>query len=535
MTDETQLLYLEPDDEITSVVRRLREADAHRLVLVASGRTKATTSAVALRLLALVAAEEGREVVLVADAVARSLAGEAGIPAFASVADANADGAVPLEPVPPRRAPIHVVRGELQPAAPPPAHVPPTPAASAAGDETQAVRLPPPPTPSPSRGRRAWALRVPPRAALGALVALLLLAAAALAAVLPAATITIRPATVAVGPRIYDVQPAVQGPDEGVVSVTLPGTATGDHPVLTPATGTVVFMNYSYVLVEIPKGTRVSASGDVFFTTVERVLAPPGELTGGDPPIDPGKVSVGVVAEVAGTGGNVAAEAIDTVENRNVDRFLQAFPSQHGRRVINPEATAGGAEDHLPVVQQADVDAVVADLTTQLQGGLDERLAEHADRIYPTVEPPSPVIEIPKGLVGAEGEATFELTGTLPYSIPFVLRADVEAAGLEQLQVDAGALPSGTTLLPETIGVDAGQATLNGATVSVQVSVSAMAAADVDDERVRELVAGKTADEARTALADLGEATVDLWPGWVDRVPRLGWRIQIQLATSEAG
>ncbi|HEX3220321.1 MAG TPA: hypothetical protein VHU77_09925, partial [Candidatus Limnocylindria bacterium] len=118
MADETQLLYLEPDDEITTVVRRLRESESSRVVLVASGRSKATSSAVALRLLAQVAADEGRQVALVADAGARALAAEAGIPAFASVAEANAEGAVPMEPPPARRAPIHVVRGEPEPAAP---------------------------------------------------------------------------------------------------------------------------------------------------------------------------------------------------------------------------------------------------------------------------------------------------------------------------------------------------------------------------------------------------------------------------------
>src|SRR6188472_3774485 len=118
MADDTQLLYLEPDDEVTSVVRRLREADAKRVVLVASGRTKATTSAVALRLLAQVAAEEGRELALVADPGARALAAEAGIAAFASVAEANVEGAVPAAPPPAPRAPIHVVRGAGEPAAP---------------------------------------------------------------------------------------------------------------------------------------------------------------------------------------------------------------------------------------------------------------------------------------------------------------------------------------------------------------------------------------------------------------------------------
>jgi hypothetical protein len=534
MATETQLLYLEPDDEITSVVRRLRETDAPRVVLVASGRTKATTSAVALRLLAQVAAEEGREVVLVADPFARSLAGEAGIPAFASVGDANADGAVPLEPAAPRRAPIHVVRGEPAPAAPPPAAaLPPVlprerQPAALSSDETQAVRLPPP-APSPRRPRpRLLIPRHLPRAAIGALVALLLLAGGALAAVLPAATITIRPATVPVGPVVYDVQPAGQAPDEGVVSVTLPGTATGDQPVLTPASGTVVFLNYSYVTVEVPQSTRVSASGEVFFTTVERVIAPPGDLGGGG--IVPGQVSVGVVAEAPGLGGNVAAEAINTVENRNVDRFLQGFPSQRGRRVINPEATAGGTEEHLPVIQQADVDAVIAEITSQLLQGLDVRLAEHADRLYPTLEPPTPVIDVPEGLVGSQGQATFELSGTLSYSYPYVLRRDVEAEGTTQLVADGAAIPAGTTLIPETIKVEQGAVTYDGQVVSVSVTVRAEAAPDVDTDQLRELVAGKTPEEVRAALDDLGEVTLRLWPDWVDRVPRLDWRIQIELA-----
>jgi hypothetical protein len=537
MATESQLLYLEPDDEITSVVRRLRETDAPRVVLVASGRTKATTSAVALRLLAQVAAEEGREVVLVADPFARALAGEAGIPAFASVGDANADGAVPLEPAAPRRAPIHVVRGEPVPAAPPPAAAPPrvTPPAiqpaAPLGDETQAVRLPPP-TPIPTRTRpRRLIPRHLPRAAIAALVALLLLASAALAAVLPAATITIRPATVAVGPVAYDVQPAAQAPDDGVVSATVPGTATGDQPVLTPASGTVVFLNYSYVTVEVPQGTRVSAGGNVFFTTVERVVAPPGDLAGGG--IDPGQVSVGVAAEAAGLGGNVAGEAIDTVENRNVDRFLQGFPSQRGRRVINPEATAGGAEDHLPVILQADVDAVVAEITAQLLQGLDERVAEHRDRLYPASEPPAPVIEVPEGLVGSQGQATFELSGTLPYSRPYVLVSDVEVAGANQLLADGAATPPGTTLLPETIEVEPGAVTYDGQMVSVQVTVRAEAAPDVDTELLRDVVAGKTPEEVSAALDELGDVTVTLWPDWVDRVPRLDWRIQIELAAPD--
>jgi hypothetical protein len=116
-----------------------------------------------------------------------------------------------------------------------------------------------------------------------------------------------------------------------------------------------------------------------------------------------------------------------------------------------------------------------------------------------------------------------------------VLRADVEAGARDQLQGDIAALPAGTTLLPETIEVDPGQATLAGQTVRVPVSVRAKAAAEVNEEQVRELAAGRTPDEARAALADLGDVTITLWPVWVDQVPRLGWRIRIELAAPEAG
>ena len=119
MSDDATLVYLEPDDEITTVVRRLREAEGARVILVAPGRTKATTSAVALRLLAGLAREDGREIVLVGDASARSLAAEAGIPAVASVADARSlqPGATPSAGTP-DRAQISVVRGERRAVAP---------------------------------------------------------------------------------------------------------------------------------------------------------------------------------------------------------------------------------------------------------------------------------------------------------------------------------------------------------------------------------------------------------------------------------
>ena len=50
MTD-TAVIYLEADDEVTSVIRRLRAAEPGPVIVVAPGRSRATSSVVALRLL----------------------------------------------------------------------------------------------------------------------------------------------------------------------------------------------------------------------------------------------------------------------------------------------------------------------------------------------------------------------------------------------------------------------------------------------------------------------------------------------------
>ena len=247
------------------------------VVLVASGRTKATTSAVALRLLAQVAADEGREIALVADPGARALAAEAGIAAFASVADANVEGAVPAAPPPAARAPIHVVRGAGEPAAPD------QPAAVAAAvaaavplasrlDETQAVpaaRAAPAAAAKPStrapqkpstRRRSRPAARSVPRAAIAALLVLLLMAGAAFATVLPGATVTIHPDPLAVGPESYSVRPPVQPSDTEPLQSTKSGEATGHRTRRTAATGVVTLFNYSQNTVFVPQGTLVSAT-----------------------------------------------------------------------------------------------------------------------------------------------------------------------------------------------------------------------------------------------------------------------------------
>lgn len=522
MAEQPALLYLEPDDEITSVVRRLRAADPGRVVLVASGRSKATTSAVALRLLAGVAAEEGREVALVADAAGRALAAEAGIPAFASVAEASAEGAVPAEPPAARRAPIRVVRGEeARVTVPPPA----PPRVPSSLEETREVPLPQPAPqprrPAPTRSRPPTRRGVP-RAFLVALLITALLAAGAFAAVLPAATIDIAPTSQAIEPVRYTLELPVDGTDDGELQAEVQQRATGVHRDPTPASGGVTFANYNTSPVRVDAGTRVAA-GDIVFGTTETVVVPTGFFT------IPGTADAPIVALEPGPSGNLPTEAIDTVVDEDVRNALRAFSDNPNRLVANNQPTAGGDDNEEPEVTQQDVGrarrALRADLDRQLAGSLED----DPELVYAAAEADDPSIPVPDDLIGRRGEETFTLAGTMTYHRAHVALADVEAAASEQLLDDDAAAPEGREVVADTIGVAVEGATLDGDVLQVTVLVTAEAAPILDEAAVRDRVAGRTAAEAETALAAIGPAKVTLWPSWVDRVPQLPWRIELRV------
>jgi hypothetical protein len=503
---DPQLLYLEPDDEITSVVRRLRGADVGRVVLVAPGRSRATSSVVALRLLARAAADSGRSVALVADASTRALAGEAGVAAFASVADATSPTPSPAEPMTPTRAPIHVVRGAGGARSQAPKAPPPTDGL----DETVAVHLPPPVRPTGGWRRFRGGAPIPRWPWLAATLVILLAIGAAL---LPGATVSITPATTPVGPVSIPVTIDVLGHVAAELESTKPGTATGERPELVPATGVVTFFNRGGS-VEIPEGTQVSVDGTIAFKTTKRINVPGGGFFG-----DPGQKSVGVVAVEGGTGGNVAAGAINTIDDPDI-RFQ--------RVVTNSDPTSGGSEIPHSVIQQEDVDAVVAAIEADIRAQLDAALARDSDRLYAAASADEvPSIDIPPDLVGKEDQETFELSGKLTYDRAYGSRAEAEATASSAFLTLGDAVPPGTAVVADSIEVDFGPATLVGGRLDVTTSVTAAAAAEIDHAAVRDRIAGLTVAQAEAELADLGEIQVDLWPGWVDRVPLLEFRIEV--------
>jgi hypothetical protein len=519
------VIYLEADDEVTSVVRRIRASEPGTVVVVAPGRSRATSSVVALRLMARAAEADAREVRIVGDALTRSLAAEAGLAAFATLDDARRADAAAAAPEP-RQAEIQVVRGTVTDAAAPTLAAAPM---GLAGDDelTRPVPVVRPPRRATAPRRRAAPTRRLPLAAFAVLAALLIGTVAAGVTILPAATITIAPRVADIGPVPYTV--VIDDPErtEGTAEATAEVVATGTYAIQEPATGSVVLFNWTFFPVSVPAGTFVAA-GEQAFATQADVTVPRGRLTG-QGTIAAGDIAVEVVAAAPGPAANVAADAINVVVNEDVDARLRGFPENPQPRVLNPDPTQGGVDTTGPEITQADVDAAVEALRTDLDAQVTDAVEGVDGQVAVADVAQDPSIVGLDDLVGRRDAERAEISGTQAWSLALVDEPEVISEGHALLEADASAVPDGHELQPDTVTVTLGEARLVDGSVEVDVMVRAVAAVGVTESTIRENARGRSATEAEAVLAPLGDTTVELWPGWVTTVPGNDWRVEVRI------
>ena len=513
MSETPAVVYLEADDEITSVVRRVCSADADRVIVVVPGRSRATSSAVALRLLARAGEKEGREVAVVGDPLTRSLATEAGLAAYATLDEARrAEYPVIDEPTEVRHAAIHVVRGTDETVVTP---------VITPEEQTRSVAVVPPPAATGKRRRRLIATIV-------AAIAVLLVLGLAGAAVLPGATVTIDPLTEAVGPVAYVIE--VDQPEQlnGTAEATATVTATGEYDIVESASGTVVLFNWSAVDQPIAAGTLVAAGEQAFETQID-IVVPRGQLTP-EGTIQAGEETVQVIASAPGPAGNVGAGAIDTVLSEGADARLRGFPENNQGRVINPEATSGGVDEAGVRFTRRDVNAAVEALTADLRRQVGDAVAEHADEIVVQPDLAEPTLTGLDGLVGTRDQAEATIDGTLAWEAWSADRGEVIDAARQQVVDDPPAVPEGHVLLADSVDVAIEEANLEGERMRVDVTATGRSASAIDTDDVAQRIAGLTVADAEAALADLGSVSVEPWPDWVGSVPSMPWRIEVRVA-----
>jgi baseplate J-like protein len=361
----TQPVYIEPDEELTEVVERLRRAPGAEVPIVLPPRSRLGQSRFNFQLLREYAGRMGKRVAIISgEPAVQALATEHGFQSYGSVdrylpvshdfsaATAPAATAVAPEPVSTFQAPPRA----FEPA-PAPAPTPmPTPAPAPA--PTPAIHRPSRPTKPFEAFPDRDVLKLSPNRSLlyGGAALVLIVGLVAMFLFVPSATVTLT----ARAQPFTEAMDITSAPGGGPVAVRVADDSqqlsqqvktTGIHITpAQPATGQTVWSNNCPLNngLDIPKGERVSGGGQEFATQQELVV-PQG-----------GTANVGVIATVPGVAGNVPAHTINTIENNPfADNCLT---------VDNPGATTGGAEQKQdPMLSQQDFDNARSDLTTKLK------------------------------------------------------------------------------------------------------------------------------------------------------------------------
>jgi len=299
--------------------------------------------------------------------------------------------------------------------------------------------------------------------------------------------------------------------------LTLVAPTTGTVQVGTvPAKARVTISNGTQAAVAVGSGTVLLAAPDFFpFVVDEAVTVPAG-----------GAVEVGVTAGRAGVAGNVPAGAITGFEPERL-RFL---------KVTNAAPAAGGVSEPRQAVDARDIAAIL-----QLAAALEESEAVRAallqarphDAVFMSTASSKVTPGTPRPAAGTPSTIVL-LDVTVNLSALAVLESTLDEVARQVLFVEGseGEFVPGTVRAVET---GARQLDADTATIRTELRVQGELARGVTTEDIRSAVSGKTEERALSTLSErygIEDAEVNLSP-WAPRLPRFGFRINVELAARE--
>ncbi len=574
MNTSRDILYLEIDEEIPSVIDKLKKLDSGDAVLVVPAGASLIQSVVNVKLLKRAADKARKRLALVTtDPLGRHVASQVGVPVFVSVKDRrsfdilrsnrpterDADeidlrpdetaapagvavhhyGESPHDEPPPRHAPLkhepakelgftgHVVEVD------PPASLVPTavpepdnlseriePSAESKEPLMSNLRLETS-APRPGRNRR-WALIF--------LAVLVLAGLGVLWMYYPHVVVAL---TVATEP--LEAKPKLIVDSSKQFSTERPGIIPGDHleviadnsvevsatgtkDVGTKASGTVSLENRLGQAVKISAGTTLIGSGQTLLSAADATIpaATVAIDATGAVTVTPGKADVEVAASQSGEGGNLAKATVLSVQGLGSsvqDKVTASVKS----------GLSGGTSKKVTVVSQDDFDKAKAEaqdaatkaakekLSGQLSG---KKLLEQADRVTVTSEEPSAKVDDEAEKVSVKVTVKYEALvfdeGAARTALSAVMQADVPAGKMLVLTEKDEIVSS-----VETVDWPAGTLTLK-TTANVHI------APQIDQATIVALLKGQSFAEAEVALrgrTDIQHASFTVRPSWLPRLP----------------
>ncbi len=358
----------------------------------------------------------------------------------------------------------------------------------------------------------------------------LILAGIAVAAVTigPKATVTIAPPTVelsesltltAFADRDSIELDSLSVPADSVVStqrITVAVRTTGKTSTPTKQAKVVVAItNPGPSPVTAPGGAiLVTVAGDQF--TLDLATLVPARST----------VTQSATATKLGASGNVAAGALTRWQDAGLQGQLT---------VTNPQAAAAGVSEERPAVDAADIATVkaLAQSIEQSESAKRTVLAGRPrDGVFLGTAKASVAFGEPSAAVGEDADFVF-LEVDVTVTATAVTQATLEALAVLRLGAQApGALVRGSvTAIEEGAALTNPQ---NGGIRNTFKLIARFAKGGAEPE-VEAAIKGKSKADAEAAVRDLyGSAgtRVKFWPSWAPWAPRVGFRIDVELAAA---
>lgn len=549
-----EILYLEPDEEITSVIDKLKGLPGKSVALVLPKNAQLAASVVNLKLLKREAQRLEKKVSIVTqDKVGTSLAGQVGIPVYASVSDEEpvaaptrakpqADDVIELDERPQEtEEPIAAAEDEAGiPVHRYDATAQPTPRATSAPVVQEVAPEPAPvrrPVARPAQSRPGIRLR---RGPVLTLIALAILGALAwLFLVYPRATVVLGVESDPVSETVtvtVDNNITATNEDEGKLSgqkvqvektVKQSFDATGSKEVGSKASGTATVNNRLGEEVAVPKGTTLARDGVSFVTTEETAVGAASVSldASGNVIVKPGTKQVKVEAANVGSNGNVSPGEFT----------ITSFSGAKRERVTasNSAAFTGGESHTVKVVTNDDIENAKKTIGEKVNEELVQELKGKANDLTilgNTIE--VGVIDATANKAPDEEADNFELEAKLrARTIGFA------AAGYQDLVVAlvSKTLPDGKELVvtPEdSVETAVERQSYDEGVLVLKSTLKSEMVQTLDEAALRNLVRGKTATEAERLLGQeqgIRSSKVTVRPSFRSRIPGNDSQIVIEL------
>jgi len=353
--------------------------------------------------------------------------------------------------------------------------------------------------------------------------------------VLPAASITVTPASTALDadvPVVADSNAnsvdlaAGKIPAHVVTSGDVEGSSTvsasGQRDVPNQAArGSVTFTNLTDQPINVPKSTILLAGKAVFFTLSDTEVRP--SLKIGDTPV-PGAGSASIQAAEPGDAANVPVGAITAVQGAIASKVS----------VVNRSAISGGSNKKATYLSSDDQakakQALLDELRKQALDKIRGQIARNETFLPNPDSGGDPVEEL------TYAESPEQVTGQTTLHMKIIIRGltfqgdDVNQVVAQAMDNAARRRAGNARLSDAPLAIDPPVVVSNdGTIIKLQVHTAGRVSTPLNASGLADQVRGMSAAAARNRLAltpGVGQADVQLWPAWANKVPSFSWRIR---------